>query len=186
MKSKVIAAIVVMSTMASGLLSCDNKNNQNTGAKDVITNEIATDSITHEVVTTNVEDDYVLMYAVVADTSLDYYKLDKKMYSLSAAKNIPVDTMGRYYDAKKKKIILPDTDEDEMYRGEYFPRRFPSTYLSLEYYATYTTNNSGDMMAICAGLFENEKEADSVLKSIKSDAPQAFKVAAKMYLGCMH
>ena len=134
----------------------------------------------------NDEQDYVVLYAVMADTGYNYRVLDKRMYEISGALHIPVDTMGRYYDDKKGKIVLSDTDEDEMYRGQYFPRRFPSTHLSMEYYTTYANDSSAALMVICAGLYEKEADADSVLTSIKIKAPKAFKVSARMYLGCMH
>jgi len=132
------------------------------------------------------EDDYVRLYAIIADTSRDYYLLDKAMYDLSATMHLPIDTMERYYDKIKNKIVLVDTAEDELYRGEYFPRRFPSSDLSLEYYEFYSQDSGGDLIALCAGIYETEKEADSALLLIKQNARKAFKVSSKMYLGCMH
>lgn len=131
-------------------------------------------------------DDYVQLYAVIADTGKDYYVLNKAMYNLSAAMELPIDTMERYYDKKRNKIVLPETAADELYRGEYFPRRFPSSDLSLEYYEFYTQEGDGDLIALCAGIYETEKEADSALSLLKQFARNAFKINAKMYLGCMH
>jgi hypothetical protein len=187
MKTKIVAAIGIAMIVGSGMTSCQNNADQQSASDTVAA--MQTPPADTALATTdgnNAEEDYVLLYAVIADTGYNYFVLNKAMYNLSAAKHIPVDTMGRHYDPQKKKIVLSDTDEDEMYRGEYFPRRFPSSYLSMEYYATYTSDSCGDVMALCAGLFENEAEADSVLTLIKPAAPRAYKVAAKMYLGCMH
>ncbi|WP_262490545.1 hypothetical protein [Hymenobacter sp. CRA2] len=35
------------------------------------------------------------------------------------------DTLGRFFDEQKNLIRLPDDDEDELYAGDYFPRRCP-------------------------------------------------------------
>ncbi len=187
MKNKIVSAIGIAMIVGSVVTSCQNNADQQSATDTVVA--VQTPPADTVLVTSdgdNAEEDYVVLYAVIADTGYNYFLLNRAMYNLSAAMHIPVDTNGRHYDPQKKKIVLSDTDEDEMYRGEYFPRRFPSSYLSMEYYATYTSDSCGDVMALCAGLFENESEADSVLTLIKSATPKAFKVAAKMYLGCMH
>lgn len=187
MKNKIVAAISIAMIVGAGISSCENnEDKQRTVDKAVAIQAPPANTLPSSTEDNNAEDDYVLLYAVIADTGYNYSLLNRAMYNLSAAMHIPVDTMGRHYDPQKKKIVLSDTDEDEMYRGEYFPRRFPSTYLSMEYYATYTSDSCGDLMALCAGLFENEAEADSILTLIKPAVPKAYKVAAKMYLGCMH
>ncbi len=180
MKTKLIIAAGLI--LGVSIVSCqDNVEKQPALAPVVAPQPTSSDSAL-----SNAEEDYVVLYAVIADTGYSYFELDKRMYDISSSLKITVDTMGRFYDTKKKKIVLSDTDEDEMYRGQYFPRRFPSSYLSMEYYETYSNDTSGELMAICAGLFENETDADSVLTSIRSKASKAFKVPARMYLGCMH
>lgn len=73
------------------------------------------------------EDKYYTYFVIVADTSLNYFTLHKKMFELHRNFNIPIDTMGRYFNKDKNVIALPDNSEDEMYAGEYLPRRFPSS-----------------------------------------------------------
>jgi hypothetical protein len=187
MKNRLVAAISIGMIVGAGMSSCQNNGAKQPFADTVVAMQaIPADTTLTTMNGNNAEEDYVKLYAVIADTGFNYFVLNRSMYSISAALRISVDTMGRHYDPKKKKIVLSDTDEDELYRGEYFPRRFPSSYLSMEYFATYTSDSCGDVMALCAGLFKNEAEADSVLTLIKPAAPKAFKVAAKMYLGCMH
>lgn len=84
-------------------------------------------------------DDFMYMNAfiIVADTSESYEILHKKMYELSSKLNFEVDTMGRGYDKNKGLICLPENHEDEIYAGDYFPRRYPSDKLSLEYLDYY-------------------------------------------------
>jgi len=131
-------------------------------------------------------DDYTIVHVVVADTGLDYYPLQQAMYSLSSQLNIPIDTMNRYYNAQKNEIVLADDDEDEMYRGEYFPRRFASAVLSLEYYRIYNDTTTDKNIALIAGTYESAKSADSALALLRPLAPQSFGKAARIYVGCMH
>ena len=130
--------------------------------------------------------DYATYFVVVADTSRDYYFLHKKMFDLNKKYNIAIDTMGRLYNKTKDLIALPIDDEDEMYAGEYFPRRFPSNTLSLDYLITYQNQASEKTIALVSGIFETENSADSLVNLIKGTEKKAFKIKANMYIGCMH
>ena len=79
------------------------------------------------------DDLYMDAFVVVADTSQDYHELRTRMFSIAHQLGLQIDTMGRGYDAAKHLITLPLEDADELYAGEYFPRRYPSETLSLEY-----------------------------------------------------
>ena len=131
-------------------------------------------------------DDYAIVYVVVADTGQDYYPLQRAMYGLSSQLSIPIDTMNRYYNAQKNEIVLADDDEDEMYRGEYFPRRFASAVLSLEYYRIYNDTTTDKNIALVAGTYEAAKSADSALALLRPLAPRSFGKVARIYVGCMH
>lgn len=130
--------------------------------------------------------DYALYYIAIADTGNNYYALDEEMYDISIMMNYPIDTMGRYYDKKKKKIVLSDKDEDEMYRGEYFPRRGPDEHLSLEHLGYFDTSRTDNTMALMAGIYENQQSADSMVGLLKKHAPTAYTLKAWLYIGCMH
>lgn len=131
-------------------------------------------------------EEYATYYIVAADTSIDYYMLREKMFKLSGQLKLPIDTMGRYMNENKKLIALPDDDEDEMYAGEYFPRRFPSENLSLEYLSFYSENAGEKMIALVSGIFESEQSADSALAVLKNADAKSFKVKANVHIGCMH
>ena len=125
-------------------------------------------------------------YIVIADTNTDYYFLQKKMYALSKSIRLPVDTMGRYYNKTKDLIALPDNDEDEMYRGEYYPRRSPAEHLSMEYFNFYIPTSGDKTIALVSGIFEKEEEAAKALIILKKEESKAFKVKAEVFIGCMH
>ena len=123
---------------------------------------------------------------VVADTGQDYAVLDAKMYYLAEVLKMPVDTMNRTFDKKKNLIAVSENDEDELYRGEYFLRRFSSENLSIEYLNQYQKNASEKTMAIISGIYEMPQQADSACGILRKFEPGCFTLRAKMYIGCMH
>ncbi|MBE2288689.1 MAG: hypothetical protein IAE95_03990 [Chitinophagaceae bacterium] len=132
------------------------------------------------------ESEYDTVYVVVLDTNQNYYLLQEKMYPLAASLGLVIDTMNRYYDLDKDRIVLNENDEDEMYRGVYFPRRTESATLSLEYYSLYDTSASEGNIALVAGLFYEQPGADSLLAIVRKEVPAAFMKPARMYMGCIH
>src|SRR5690606_14316138 len=99
--------------------------------------------------------------------------------------SLSIDTMDRTYNSTKDLIALPDNHEDEIYAGDYFPRRFPSQELSLEYLSSF--QDAGQKtIALVTGIFETEREADSSLTVIRKEERNAFKTKSEIYLGCMH
>ncbi|MBX2930639.1 MAG: hypothetical protein KF781_01690 [Chitinophagaceae bacterium] len=65
---------------------------------------VATQSKTlsnHNELTNIIEEDVATYFILIADTSLDYYFLHKKMVDFSRQLNIPIDTMGRFYNQEK-------------------------------------------------------------------------------------
>jgi len=84
--------------------------------------------------------------------------------------------MGRFYNKKKNLIALPDNDEDEIYAGDYFPRRFPSDNLSLEYLNFYQRQAAEKTIALVTGIYETEKSADSALTVLHKPEKKVFKI----------
>jgi len=129
---------------------------------------------------------YANYEVIVIDTNNSYKLLHQKMFSLKDKLKMTVDSMDRYYNVQKNRIVLPDNDEDEMYAGEYFPRRELSQTLSLEYMNQYQPDSKSKTIGIIAGIYANALEADSALAAIKQVVPKAFKLHSKIYIGCMH
>lgn len=130
--------------------------------------------------------DHADYFIVVADTGSNYFPLQEKMYALSKQLNIPIDTMGRHYNTTKNLIALADDDEDEMYAGDYYPRRDVSEHLSLEYLNFYQPEAPDKTIALVAGIYEAEKGADSLLSILKKADKNSFKFKANVFVGCMH
>ncbi len=131
-------------------------------------------------------EEYADYFVVVVDTGFSYAALRKQMFKISNELELPIDTLGRTFDQKKNLIALPENDEDEIYAGDYFPRRGPGENLSLEYLDVYQKSASKKRIAMLSGIYENKKSADSALKIIKRIAPKAFSLKANIYIGCMH
>ncbi|MEZ4842955.1 MAG: hypothetical protein R3A43_01750 [Bacteroidia bacterium] len=125
-------------------------------------------------------------YVVIADTGKNYYLLRNKMLKLNKEIGITIDTMGRYYDEEFQGIILPKDDEDELYAGTYYPRRYPSIHLSLEYLNIYQQNTDETTIALVTAISDDKREADSILSVIKNIEPKAYRVKTNIYLGCFH
>lgn len=133
-----------------------------------------------------IDRDNAKYFIVVVDTGLDYRTLNRKMYDLNSKLKIPIDTMGRIYNKTKNLIALPENDKDEIYAGDYFPRRFPSDNLSLEYLNFYQRQAGEKTIALVTGIYETEKSADSALNVLRKMEKNVFKIKADIYVGCMH
>lgn len=127
------------------------------------------DSATKKQPADSIDDETETYFLVIADTNQSYFVLHKKMLNLNKKLNISIDTMGRLYNKTKNLIALPDNDEDEIYASDYFPRRFPSNDLSLEYLNFYNNQAGNKTIALVCGIFETETQADSTLSILKKN-----------------
>lgn len=171
------------------LISCSNSGGKDAPVTDSTT--VATTTLDTPAAVTEAgeetTDDMATYYVVIADTGRDYYVLDKKMYKIASVMKSKVDTMNRYYNTEKNRIVLPDDDEDEVYAGEYFPRRFTSDVLSIEYMDQYdTSEGAGSIMALVTGVYETQTSADSLSRALDKAGFKSRVVKAEMYIGCMH
>lgn len=131
-------------------------------------------------------EEYATYYVTIADTGNAYFPIRNEMLRLHQALAQPIDTMRRYYDLQKKMIVLPEDDEDELFAGDYFPRRFPSATLSLEYLTLYQKKAGEETIALVTGIYQQKASADSALAMLKKSARKAFVAKAEIYVGCIH
>lgn len=129
---------------------------------------------------------YMLSYVVVMQEGYSYAALDIEMYRAAEKYKISIDTMDRHYDARRKMVVLPDNAADDIYAGDYYPRRYASNTLSIEHLDYYTNSALGKKLALVAGIFSNKKEAYNLINKIKSGYPKAYILKANIYIGCMH
>jgi hypothetical protein len=132
------------------------------------------------------QDEMQEVWVLIGDTSLNYFALDAEMYLWAGQLNWGIDTMERYYNLMKKALITSEKSEDELYRGEYFPRRFPTETINIEYLNTYTQYTTANTFALVFGIYESEVEAKKALnKSIKV-SQRAYVLPSYLYMGCIH
>ncbi len=172
------------------ICSCGNTQNSNDAKDTIAVVPIRTDTVQAQDSSYNdpntTSDDYANYYLVIADTGTDYNSLDAAMYLLAKQTGLQVDTLNKYYNPQKKKIVLREDDDDEAYAGEYISVRFPTTTMSMEYLDSYTIQAREKTMCILAGIYETQQAADSVLRIVKPNAPKAFTMKSKIYIGCIH
>lgn len=130
-------------------------------------------------------------YLVIADKSSNYKDLNKKMVELNQEYKIAIDTLGRYYHSDRNEIILPEDDEDEIYQGEYFPRRYESESISIEYEYIYLNDQLEPKkypttMILVAGMYDDKEKADSLQNILQKKYPKTYVLKSKVYQGCMH
>ncbi len=133
-----------------------------------------------------VPNDYAEYYVVIADTGENYLSLQQTMLALSKTTGIKIDTLDRSYRSDKNLIALPDNYDDDIYAGDYYPRRSPGTFLSIEYLNLYKEDSPEKMMALISGIYENKSSADSALEVVNNTKMYAFIQKTKMYIGCIH
>ena len=129
------------------------------------------------------------VYIVVADTSHNYSELNSLMQKISKKFNLKIDTLGRTYDNNKNLICLPEDDEDGLYAGEYFPRRYSSDFLSLEYLDYFKVANlklEDKTIALVAMISSDKLASERLLTKIKYYSKNAFIYEGKIDIGCMH
>ncbi len=134
----------------------------------------------------SLDENYATYYIIVADTNSSYYILHSKMFELHRKLKLQIDTIGRIYNPIKDLIMLPEDDEDEIYAGEYFSKRFPTESLSLEYLNYYQEKSREKTIALVTGIYEKRKSADSALTILRKIDKKAFKVKAELFVGCTH
>lgn len=154
--------------------------------KDSITATLAQEDSLQLQDSINLEDEYDDFYVLVADTSFRYDTLRNLMFTIHDSLKQTIDTMGRTFYPAKNLIALPEDDEDDLYAGDYYPRRYPTTDLSIEYLSFYKEEGDERNMALVTGIYSEQKSADSALTVLKKINPNAFWVKSKIYLGCIH
>lgn len=134
------------------------------------------------------DEQYMNAYIVISDTSQDYSELRQKMFDLNEKLKTEIDTMGRGFNREKNLICLPENNEDEIYAGGYFPRRYPSETLSLEYLVYYTNGKkpTEGTIALVAIITDDKEKADKKLVEVKKYSDKAFILNSQIYMGCMH
>jgi len=132
-------------------------------------------------------------YIVILFSSEDFHRAEREARRLAESSRTPFSMDDRVYDPKRG-LILSDQAADEMYRGQYLPRRFHGTvsaegeeqgYLSVEKSEAYQ-GLPPDRYVVVAGIRETKAQAQKDVRFFRTWAPDAFFVKSRLYLGCIH
>jgi hypothetical protein len=103
------------------------------------------------------------------------------------ASGIEYDGRGLIYDAKRG-LIWPDDSDDELYAGQYAPRRYDScrdkACVSVERSEAYEGFRPG-LYIVVAGIVGRE-DAGARLEAARRIVPTAYVKETTLYMGCMH
>ncbi len=142
---------------------------------------------------------YELNYVVMVADGYNYDTLRKIAIQTSKLLGLKFDTLDRYYNKSRRKIVLPDNHEDDLWVGDYIFRRVGGDFVSIEmreaYIDTLTEKSKiksesfyADTlkMFVFANMYPEKKHADSLLKILKPKFKQATIIPTEIYMGCMH
>jgi hypothetical protein len=133
-------------------------------------------------------DDYETAFIVVLDTSNQFHKMYELAMSVSRKFNIPFDTVQKSYFPQTNIWGVSQSSDDEIYRGEYFPRRNGSEkdILSLEYKYWYDKKGNDKNLMLVTNIFLFSMDAEKSVAAWRKYFPQAFIMQCDIYMGCIH
>lgn len=131
--------------------------------------------------------EYETFHILTIGEGYNYDSLSTQASQVAQHLHVKVDNLERIYDSKKG-IIVPDNSDDEVYRGEYYPRRFadPTVSIEMNYAFADSMAEQDKKMIIVAGIYEKKSQADSVLALTKATYPLAKVITKELFIGCMH
>lgn len=176
------------------IASCSNNE------KESHSNEIMTNDNTSTLTENNMAfSEYELNYVVSVASGYNYDSLRQIAIQASDFLKFNFDTLNRYYNTEKKKIVLHENDIDDIWAGEYYLRRSGENFVSIEmqtaYIDTLTIKDESATerfysdtlkMFVFATMYNNKKQADSLLKILRPKYKQVSIIPTEIYLGCMH
>lgn len=115
-----------------------------------------------------------IYYVVIADTSESYWELRATMFRFHEKSGLEIDTLNRYFNTQRGKLILKEDDPNELYRGAYKPRKRPSKTLSIEYLDTYNGPVNSTAMACMVGMFEKPRQAKRLVRKWRREFPKIY------------
>ncbi|WP_207510587.1 hypothetical protein [Longitalea luteola] len=146
----------------------------------------AKDSAMDEVNSTDEESG--TFYVVEVARALNYDSLKVISTNTASLLGTKLNMLDRIYKSGKG-IIVPEDSDDELYRGEYFPRRpfEDQNFVSIEMSNGFIDNNADTLeMVVIAGIYSLQSQADSVASLLKDKMSTVKTVKQEMFLGCMH
>ena len=142
-------------------------------------------------------DENQLFYIVSIAEESNYGNLRAIAVKASQFLKFRFDTLERYFNPTKHRIVLPDNHPDDIYAGDYYLRRYDDGFVSIEMRNAYKdTLLKGDAevkfysdttkMFVFAAMYGEKKQADSLVNSLKKQFKTTKIITTYIYMGCMH
>lgn len=164
-----------------------------------VENNITADTLEEFDIIDETYSEFETVYIVSAAQGYHYDSLKEVAQSVSMFLHWKIDSTDRYYNPVRKSILVKEDSDDEMWRGEYYLRRFGDNFVSVEMQYAYMDlalkNNPKEeekfyqdttKMFVCAGIFENLNKAETIAQKLKEICPSVTIITKEMYMGCMH
>ena len=127
-------------------------------------------------------------YLIEVATGYDFDSLKSISSKAASILGSKFNMLDRIYKPGKG-IIVPESSDDEIYRGEYYPRRASNEqdFVSIEMSYGFTGQRTDTLKMIAlAGMYLLKTQADSVASLLKDKIPTTKIFKQELYLGCMH
>lgn len=134
------------------------------------------------------DEPYVSAGILVASSHRSYAGALRAAQTFSRKAAIPYDSRGLILD-EERGLIWPDDSEDDIWAGQYAPRRYDECVdgpcVTIERSDGYEGFKSG-LYIVVAGITRSDVESASRLASARRHAPGAYVRQTVLYMGCMH
>lgn len=123
-------------------------------------------------------------YLLILKSTKDF--LEAHSFAIKASKELKKDYISEYkLFMPERGIFFSDTLPDDMYRGEYYPRRYEEDQISLENSSGYK-DFEPDYIIVVAGIFSSKEDAEKALAKARLVYPDAYVKKTNIWMGCIH
>ena len=127
---------------------------------------------------------YSARYILILKSTTDYN--EALSFANESSKKLGLELKIEDIEYSKEKGICFSKDiDDELYKGEYAPRRYCGDYVSLENSSAYEGFTEGYIIVI-AGVYQNKDDAELSLSGVKESYPDAYAKKTNLWMGCIH
>ncbi len=135
-----------------------------------------------------VDEEMQTAFMVILDSSSDFNSIRALAEKTANEYQLKFDTIEKQYYPEKNLWGVAVWSEDEIYRGEYYPRRSDDDThpLSLEYQQWYDEKSQEKNLILMAGIFSLSLEAEEYINKFREKFPKAYILQKEIYMGCMH
>jgi hypothetical protein len=169
-------------------LACSPKKNETMNPKETEAKPVDSTLETPTTDSEIIDEEMQTAFMVILDSSNDFNSMHALAEKTAQEFHLVFDTIEKQYFPEKNLWGVSLLSEDELYRGEYFPRRSDGDThpLSLEYQQWYDDRSREKNLVLMAGIFSFSLEAEEYINKFREKFPHAYILQKEIYMGCMH